>query len=550
MVSGSSRYFRPAVEVLEDRIALTTFTMTSPTSPGLLPDTISVVGGIVLDLVGVNGRRVVSQLPATALFQGMFDNGTPTDFRGNPGTIGVQSGFTPALLNALGPGLKEVGIRLTLFDGDTAAGDFDLGDNLLLVNGLALGNFSDVATEETTEDGLTTLSSSAGGFRNDRLDTGFFYSSDEVFLAGFRASLLSSGDAVFQLQDVDAFDNFFDFTQGLASGATDVGQIPTLGNLPPEILSVTAGGPARAGNPIRETVLAVDPEAAGPLTYQFDFDNDGVFEKSNRTGVARHTFATTGDHQVAIRVLDADGAEAFATTTITVLPPEVRQPPPPLPRPPPRQSSPEQTIIIVPNLDQPRTDVTTPSSPGTGPRVPVTRPLSPRTLPTVSSLTSALTFLAMISGGGAASTTKAPPVQAPPPSLLSTASRLRGQAMNAVRSAAGLTLDGVRSLAGSVVEAVADLRAGVQRIIAAAASVPARTAGYLTPPILAVTPGSVISPPTPRWVSLRARAVVWSVLLTVTALVVQRRWAVYGRRHRHGRAQRPDRNLHEEAPET
>src|SRR5262245_24529980 len=92
----TSRRFVPSVELLEDRITPTAFTMTSPTSKGELPSDVTAVGGIVLDLVGVNGRRVVSQLPASSLFKGDFNSGVPVAFRGNPGTIGIQSGFTAA----------------------------------------------------------------------------------------------------------------------------------------------------------------------------------------------------------------------------------------------------------------------------------------------------------------------------------------------------------------------------------------------------------------------------------------------------------------------
>jgi hypothetical protein len=156
---------RPAVglELLEDRLALNPFTVTSPTTRGPLPAGVTPVGGIVLDLVGVNGRRVVSQVAASSLFVGRFDEGTPAEFRGNPGTIGVRLGFTPTVMAALGGGLAEAAIRLTIHDGDSATGDFDFGDTILLLNGVPVGDFSDVATEETTADGQTVLSTNPAG---------------------------------------------------------------------------------------------------------------------------------------------------------------------------------------------------------------------------------------------------------------------------------------------------------------------------------------------------------------------------------------------------
>src|SRR5262245_60934459 len=117
-LSGSVRAvpggrFVPHIEALEERLAPSAFTTTSPTSKGALPPSVSPVGGIVLDLVGINGRRVVAQLPASTLFRGTFNAGSPAAFEGNPGTIGVQTGFTPAMLAALGGGLAEAAVRLT-----------------------------------------------------------------------------------------------------------------------------------------------------------------------------------------------------------------------------------------------------------------------------------------------------------------------------------------------------------------------------------------------------------------------------------------------------
>src|SRR4051812_14081315 len=66
------------LEQLEGRVVLSTFTTTSPTGGGqALPSGVTEVGGIVLDLVGTNGVRVVSQLPASSLYVGFSNDGTP-----------------------------------------------------------------------------------------------------------------------------------------------------------------------------------------------------------------------------------------------------------------------------------------------------------------------------------------------------------------------------------------------------------------------------------------------------------------------------------------
>ena len=53
------------------------------------------------------------------------------------------------MLSALGGGFQSFSIRFTLYDGDTGIGDFDDGDNNLLVNGINFGNWSDVVTQQT-----------------------------------------------------------------------------------------------------------------------------------------------------------------------------------------------------------------------------------------------------------------------------------------------------------------------------------------------------------------------------------------------------------------
>jgi hypothetical protein len=197
-----------------------TFTRTSPVG-GVVPTGVTPVGGIVLDLIGTNDVRVTSQLAASQLFVGFFS--------GNPGTIGSQSGFGASVTSALGGGLKRAAIRITLADGDTAAGNFDFNDNSLLVNGLNFGNFSNVNAENTNGVGdSTALGFSGGGFRNNQLDTGWFSVLDAALLGSFYSSLLSTQQVVYQLNDADPGENFFDFTQGVDGSLINVGTGPVV----------------------------------------------------------------------------------------------------------------------------------------------------------------------------------------------------------------------------------------------------------------------------------------------------------------------------------
>ncbi|WP_309744278.1 hypothetical protein [Chamaesiphon sp. OTE_20_metabat_361] len=74
---------------------------------GSLPSGVSEVGGIVLDLTGTNGTRVVTQAAASGLFQGLPAN--------TPIVIGTQSGFTPTVISALGGGLSQASVRISLY---------------------------------------------------------------------------------------------------------------------------------------------------------------------------------------------------------------------------------------------------------------------------------------------------------------------------------------------------------------------------------------------------------------------------------------------------
>ncbi|MEM0908946.1 MAG: hypothetical protein AAGJ94_16390 [Pseudomonadota bacterium] len=279
------------------------FTLTSPTAGGELPDEIGIVGGIVLDLVGLNGVRVVSQLAASALFVGFFD--------GENNTIGTQSGFTKGVVDALGGGLSEVAVRMTIFDGDSAPENFDDRDNILHVNGVSFGDFTEVMTLRTDQDGVP-IGSPTAGFPNNTLNTGFFHLTDEDALKEFFDSL-SAGAVTFELIDEDPGDNFFDFTQGIDSGLADEDQPP---NVSPVINKIKVKG-AKEGSTTTIEVDASDPDnTPGGLTYGFDLDNDGTVDETNTTGMLELLF--DDDEALTIGVVVTDGAGVETKQTVDV----------------------------------------------------------------------------------------------------------------------------------------------------------------------------------------------------------------------------------------
>lgn len=187
---------------------MTTLTMTSPTTGGALPTGVTAVGGIVLDLVGLNGVRVVAQVSAASLFNGVF---SPAD--GNPSLIGVLGGLSPQVLAQLGGGLSQMAVRLTVHDADASVGDIDFNDNFLTLNGIQIGNLSTPQTHATNQAG--DLTGAATGFQNSALSTGWFFVTDAGVLAAVFASLQSGNQASFGLFDRDPFDQGYDFTQGI-----------------------------------------------------------------------------------------------------------------------------------------------------------------------------------------------------------------------------------------------------------------------------------------------------------------------------------------------
>jgi hypothetical protein len=201
-------------------------TTTSPAG-GALPSGVTAVGGIVADLIGTNGNRVVSQLSASSLFRGFSHTGTPAGNRGNPLTIGVQSGFGAATIAALGGGLQRAAFRITLYDGDTGENEFDFNDNFFQVNGVEVGSFSNVTTVETNSTGAVLNGGATfEGFLDETLSTGFFFVESGSLLGNIFSSLQSTGELRFLLRDVDPTDNEYDFTRGLAGSVIDVGQGP------------------------------------------------------------------------------------------------------------------------------------------------------------------------------------------------------------------------------------------------------------------------------------------------------------------------------------
>lgn len=186
----------------------TIFTMSSPI--GMLPSSVTEVGGIVFQARGLNGAVLTSQVAASSLYAGYLST--------NPQGVGTQFGFTPSVLGALGGGFAEVAVRITLYDGDSALYEFDYNDNFLQINGIEFGvasNFSNVVTQSTDYSGLNAIGSTSLGFNDSQLRTGFFSITDSSLLANLWTSIQFGTFADFGIREALYNDNYFEFNQGV-----------------------------------------------------------------------------------------------------------------------------------------------------------------------------------------------------------------------------------------------------------------------------------------------------------------------------------------------
>lgn len=194
-----------------------------------LPPQVSPYGGLFIDARGSNGQRLLSFTAASELNKGTS--------RGDPETndffIGEQGGFTAGILDQLGGGFLSFTVRLTVFDADNDPGNFDHDDNLLRINDIIIGNFSDVVTTTTDADGNVLNGLNDGiGFGDEETDTGTFTLTDESALAALFASLESENSLSFEIDKLDDNGNFFDFTSESRIPSTGTTLAPTISAVP------------------------------------------------------------------------------------------------------------------------------------------------------------------------------------------------------------------------------------------------------------------------------------------------------------------------------
>ncbi|HEX4590087.1 MAG TPA: hypothetical protein VH120_09175, partial [Gemmataceae bacterium] len=84
----------------------------------------------------------------------------------------------------------------------------------------------------------------------------------------------------------------------------------------PVMTSVGNFGPVSEGSPV--TIVGT-ASAGGPgLFYEFDFNNDGIYDAFSVTGVIQYTFPAAGDFPVNVIAIDNSGTSAPMTTDVLV----------------------------------------------------------------------------------------------------------------------------------------------------------------------------------------------------------------------------------------
>ncbi|MGB3246348.1 MAG: hypothetical protein WBB25_17570, partial [Sulfitobacter sp.] len=190
----------------------TPFTRSVPGTGLVLPDDYPHAGGVVIVLIGGNGNAYYQFSNPTGAFQGFNNNGTPRAVQGNPFTINdpieLNCGFS-ACSEYFGGSISNIYIRFSAYDGDTQVRGFDEDDIFLRINGYTVGNWSDVTTQITDNSGENSFGT-VQGFGNNTFNTGWFQSTNPALLN----NILSTGETVSQVYDLDPNDNYWDFRTG------------------------------------------------------------------------------------------------------------------------------------------------------------------------------------------------------------------------------------------------------------------------------------------------------------------------------------------------
>jgi Bacterial Ig-like domain len=159
---------------------------TSPINSGS-PITLNVppVGGIIYDFIGANGLRITAFVNGSAMPSFTSSGGSSQLLDSSP--------VTAQLITALGGGIQQLAVRLTVNDGDSDASGFDFNEAFLNINGVSqMLNTSVMDTFNHDSNGDATSASLTPGYPDGVLATGWGLVTDATILSNVYNSLVST----------------------------------------------------------------------------------------------------------------------------------------------------------------------------------------------------------------------------------------------------------------------------------------------------------------------------------------------------------------------
>lgn len=341
-----------SLSLLAVPVLASTETMTSP-GIGALDSRFSAMGGIIIDVIGANGKRLTAQVPPSKLSNGWAP--ASDHFY----SVWTQGGFDAYTLQTLlGGGLTKVNIRVTLQDGDsgspnpvytamfgagnfpyrTAGGypasqpagyDFDAGTDLYVAIRLADGSYINAGYM-----GLTTTYRLDAGGNNVQSFTGFpgvyaltdsayssvtkppqytppfavtgWFSVPSQQLGTLYQTLTTQSTMPIGLWDTDPGDQYYDFTQGTGDDVVDIPLIPA------HIISFSATPSAVFGS--GSVKLSWQTQAATSVSI----DNSVTVDPTSVNGSTTVQVSTPSTYTLTAT---GTGGTDTARVTVQILPP-------------------------------------------------------------------------------------------------------------------------------------------------------------------------------------------------------------------------------------
>jgi PKD repeat protein len=121
-------------------------------------------------------------------------------------------------------------------------------------------------------------------------------------------------DPTFTFNSKGTYDALLEVTNNVGQTATDTCRVTVTGN-PPR--ASAAANPSERCDPARCRLQLHRKRLGRPIAlYEWDFESDGVYDFSGRSGTTRHVYPTIGTFVATCRVTDGDGERATSSVTI------------------------------------------------------------------------------------------------------------------------------------------------------------------------------------------------------------------------------------------